>query len=251
MLYPRPEAALAWLKAHVGWREGPNNDNPFGPWQGAGNHAAYCDSGAQEAAVEQGGFDGWPDHCQFGRKGDAYTPWTEAHAKEIGLWRDKGYTPKVLDQWLADWNHNGVADHIETVVHDNGNGTFVTVGFNTGSPEGCHYVVRDNKFTLGFVAMSDVVSATAPAPGPGAPTPPASGGHEYHGILKEGTRGTPVGWLQAALNDPSKTGGDGYNLVVDNVFGHATHNAVRDYQSRHGLVVDGIVGSATWAALKP
>lgn len=48
---------------------------------------------------------------------------------------------------------------------------------------------------------------------------------------------------QAALNK------FGYNLVVDNVWGPKSSNALADFQRRHGLVADRIVGPKTRAAL--
>lgn len=52
-------------------------------------------------------------------------------------------------------------------------------------------------------------------------------------------KGNDVKWLQTELNSK------GYNLVVDGKFGNDTKKAVMDYQTKHGLKVDGIVGSAT------
>ena len=41
----------------------------------------------------------------------------------------------------------------------------------------------------------------------------------------------------------------GTTLVTDGYFGSITEAAVRAYQTAHGLVVDGIVGTQTWASL--
>lgn len=49
--------------------------------------------------------------------------------------------------------------------------------------------------------------------------------------------------LQRLLN------GYGFNLTVDGIFGSGTYNAVRTFQSRHNLAVDGLVGPTTKAAL--
>lgn len=58
-----------------------------------------------------------------------------------------------------------------------------------------------------------------------------------------GSRGEDVSELQRQLNN------NGYNLEVDGIFGAKTQEAVRDYQSKNGLAVDGIVGVNTWGAL--
>lgn len=41
----------------------------------------------------------------------------------------------------------------------------------------------------------------------------------------------------------------GYTLAIDDWYGSATRSAVRDYQSKHGLQVDGYAGTATQASL--
>lgn len=63
------------------------------------------------------------------------------------------------------------------------------------------------------------------------------------GMLKKGSRGQQVKELQERLNK------FGYKLVVDGIFGSKTDLAVRDFQRKHGLRVDGIVGPETRKAL--
>ncbi|MGW3045257.1 peptidoglycan-binding domain-containing protein [Kitasatospora sp. NPDC001159] len=58
-----------------------------------------------------------------------------------------------------------------------------------------------------------------------------------------GSSGACVYTLQSALN------GFGAGIGVDGQFGPGTDTAVRNFQSSHGLVSDGIVGPATKAAL--
>lgn len=61
--------------------------------------------------------------------------------------------------------------------------------------------------------------------------------------LRQGSKGDDVKALQNLLNQ------NGYNLVVDGSFGPKTAAAVKDYQQKNGLTVDGIVGTKTWGAL--
>lgn len=64
-----------------------------------------------------------------------------------------------------------------------------------------------------------------------------------HPTLKRGDRGQAVSELQQKLV------ARGYKLTVDGSFGPKVEAAVRDFQEGKGLVADGIVGRATWAAL--
>ena len=58
-----------------------------------------------------------------------------------------------------------------------------------------------------------------------------------------GSTGKSVSALQEKLN------ANGYSLAVDGVFGAETKKAVKDYQKKNGLAVDGIVGKDTWGSL--
>lgn len=61
--------------------------------------------------------------------------------------------------------------------------------------------------------------------------------------LRQGSKGSAVKALQAELN------ATGSRLRVDGRFGPVTKRAVRSYQKKRRLAVDGIVGYRTWGAL--
>lgn len=69
------------------------------------------------------------------------------------------------------------------------------------------------------------------------PVIPAKDG-QTRPTLRRGDKGEAVRVLQAGLG-----------LSVDGVFGPGTEAAVRDFQRKHNLVPDGIVGPKCWAAL--
>lgn len=57
-------------------------------------------------------------------------------------------------------------------------------------------------------------------------------------ILKKGSKGEAVKTLQEFLN-----------ITIDGDFGNNTEAAVKEFQSKNGLQVDGIVGQKTWAVM--
>lgn len=61
--------------------------------------------------------------------------------------------------------------------------------------------------------------------------------------IRQGASGEVVVQLQFFLAQ------DGSGLQIDGVFGSGTASAVRAFQKRYGLVVDGIVGPKTWTKL--
>lgn len=75
--------------------------------------------------------------------------------------------------------------------------------------------------------------------------PPAPDAPERLPALARGDRGPAVARLQRALDDA----GASPAVVVDGDFGAETDAAVRAFQARRGLAVDGVVGAGTWSAL--
>lgn len=62
--------------------------------------------------------------------------------------------------------------------------------------------------------------------------------------LRSGSRGTQVKVLQWLLNDQGFDCGN-----ADGIFGKRTLSAVKAFQQKHGLSVDGVAGKNTWARL--
>ncbi len=82
-------------------------------------------------------------------------------------------------------------------------------------------------------------------------TPPKGGGEKYvpaptlaevkagHAFIRRGMEGDAVAFVQRAVA-----------VAVDGQFGPITEGAVKEYQRKHGLEVDGVVGTHTLAAME-
>ncbi len=68
-------------------------------------------------------------------------------------------------------------------------------------------------------------------------------------VIRRGDRGRDVRTIQYFLNFLGFFNDRLPQITVDGIFGPATENAVRTFQSEYGLTVDGIVGRATWNAI--
>jgi len=133
-------------------------------------------------------------------------------------WKEK--TPEKFSDNLGDFCHIGLVTSVTPlrIVHASTEGMQVKVDRKLGKWQ-----------YWGVLAAVDMDCA--------AENLPAST------CLRRGSRGSEVKALQRALRD------EGYDLEIDGVFGYMTENCVKTYQSRCGLVRDGVVGPLTWAAL--
>lgn len=152
-------------RANVGFIEGANNQNPWGPEQGVFN-ASYCESAASMVPYHHG-VRYWLE-AQFGEKGWAYTPFAVNDAIHHGCFQyDHASSGRPCDLLPGDkvyfsWNGDTLADHVETVIAVYADGTFDTIGYNTGHPEGCHIIRRDRYYLLGRFRMQGVFYGEAP-----------------------------------------------------------------------------------------
>ncbi len=83
------------------------------------------------------------------------------------------------------------------------------------------------------------VSYAAPA----APAPAAAFPTGYPSLA------TGIGYRQDVQQVQRKLANLGYPIQVDGQFGYQTNHMVKDYQLKHGLLVDGVVGPQTRASL--
>ena len=168
-------------------------------------------------------------------------------AKEKGLnvSKTKG---KAGDIILFDFNGNGTPDHVGVIVKKNSNGSYTTIEGNTSSSDqtsgGCveqktrrayiHMIIRPAYKKVSNPVQS--IKKTYAGLWPNLPS---------RGYLKRGDTETAVGRLQKFLNWCL-----GLNLAVDKVFGPATEAAVKKFQKKYELAVDGLFGTKSLAKAK-
>ena len=168
--------------------------------------------------------------------------------KNLDYYARGSYTPKVGDLVFFCWEGNSSCwDHVEIVIGvDSSNVT--TLGGNTGDNN-----VKSRKWSLsnsnirGY-GVPKYTSGSNPTP---TPTPTPSGSvqdltnpknpNKYSTppsgtYLNVGDSGTYVRWLQACLNQC------GYSCDVDGQFGYGTAEALKSFQRKYGLTVDGGFG---------
>ena len=67
--------------------------------------------------------------------------------------------------------------------------------------------------------------------------------------LERGSRGAQVKTLQRLLKQLGYKDSAGKVLAIDGSFGPATEYAIKAFQKKKGVAVDGIVGAKTWSKL--
>lgn len=184
-------------------------------------------------------------------KGDrAFTPWHARDFDDLG----KAYSGSAFNIMrfakpgcviFFDWNGSNTVDavdHVGMVVHNLGDGRLVTVEGNTSDSVALRTRGAD------VIAVIGVPGYLTPPAGPVTPPKPVGDAWPYGpGVLMH------KGWIHSAGVRKVQTGLNliGYRplLVPDGAFGAKTEAAVKWYQRRVKITVDGFVGPITWGRL--
>ena len=146
-------------------------------------------------------------------------------------------------KWIASWGNDDGKPHTQP------EGADIWQYTSKGKVDGikgvvdCDIIINENMTALiGGDPASD-------------PTPQQPGNDNNKGgdkvnieltVLKNGSKGGEVKTVQMLLNEIGFRDQNGAYLKNDGIFGVKTEYAVKNYQRKRGLTVDGIVGFETW-----
>ena len=168
-------------------------------------------------------------------------------AKEMGIWVEAdNYVPLPGDIPLYDWDDNGKGDntgrpdHVGVVEECDGK-KFVVIEGNYSNSVKRRNMEVNGKYIRGYIVPEFDA-------GPAVEDKPVA--RELFSMqvemLKKGCKGDAVKAMQILLAGNScKCGSAG----ADGDFGPATESALKKFQEKKKLEVDGICGPATWAVL--
>lgn len=184
----------------------------------------------------------------YGGQKTAYCPTVESYYKKLKRWYTSN--PQPGDLVLFDFSGKGVAEHIGILEKVNADGTYNCIEGNTGSGNdangGCVMRRKRNRSVIRGFARPSYDGTVAK----NATTTTATKGADTVNItltvLKSGSKGNEVKTLQRLLialgHSCGASGADGD-------FGSATFKAVKEFQTKHKLTADGVVGVNTWNKL--
>lgn len=173
--------------------------------------------------------------------------------KKKGIWNEDGtITPKPGDIICYNWDdstqpNNGYADHIGIVERvDESNKTMVVIEGNTnGGKVGRHTIPFGYGYIRGFACPEYTKGEEANKTN-------SSKGEVYMfevKMVQKGAAGNDVKLLQRLLKSHGCKGKDGKSLKIDGSCGDNTVYAIREYQKKKKLEVDGCAGAATWKSI--
>lgn len=172
-------------------------------------------------------------------------------AQKMGIWvENDAHTPKAGDIVLYDWNdsgsgdNKGSADHVGVVEKISGN-TITVIEGNYSNAVKRRTLKVNGKNIRGYIVPKYSAEESKPAEANKAVVEKEMCTVEIK-ALRKGDKGNTVKAMQILLaGNGCKCGA----LGADGSFGPATLEALKKYQTKKKLEVDGICGPATWAKL--
>lgn len=244
---------IAWAMSQIGTREGTNNWNKYAAmpnverlYGGSIQNAPWCDVFVDAAFVTVFGLKlGAAMTYQTVGNGSALCRTSAAYFKEHGAFTSRPEAGDVIFFYVG-----GVINHQGIVTRVTG-GSVLTVEGNSSDQvaERC-YSVSDGSIA-GYGRPRWELAADVPTVDTKEPESPGeSKAQRFYTLrlpyLSRGDAGQAVQAAQGALIAAlCSCGPDG----ADSDFGGNTEAAVRQFQQRHGLAPDGVIGPATGAAL--
>lgn len=217
------EAVITLAKKELGYTEGSNGWTKFGQWYAEYMH---CENQGFETADWCAMFCAWcMQKAGLTSSQTVFTasagPTGETLWKEKGLWKNTAYMPKVGDLLHFTWGHVGLVEKV------NGN-TVHTIEGNSSN------TVAQRNYSLSYSGIR----------GYAAPRYKEESGENYMEVAKGDINNFAycvksdlkylklLGYIKTSVDD--KTG-----------YGEGSEKAVREFQEKTGLTVDGIVGEKT------
>lgn len=224
------------------------NRQKYGVWYGMNGQkwcamfAAYVFdlAGMDLRKILGRGLEFTPTFAALGRKAGWEVPRHEVRAGDIVLFQFSGMT-RIHHVGICVEDGVKPGDLVVTIE---GN-TAPTVKGSQDNGGGVFQRVRPLSSIACVLRPPFAACAAAPAPVPEADVPALAKLAELIKAakkltLRKGAKGSEVVLLQTKLG-----------IKADGDFGPVTLKAVKAWQQSHGLVVDGVVGPATWASLFP
>ena len=158
--------------------------------------------------------------------------------KALGVWHtDRNF--QTGDILYYDWDNSGDADHVGIIEKVNGMSLTVIEGNNGNFPNDRvrrRKIASDSSLIFGYARPKYPVTGSANGSDVNISLP----------TVRKGDSGNAVKILQAFLVAYEYSIGIS---GIDGDFGSDTESAVRQFQKKSGIEVDGIVGKDTWAEL--
>lgn len=187
--------------------------------------------------------------------------WPYVYCPTLGTLFTKNANPKVGD--IVIFYRNGTFAHtgiVTAVIGDK----FYTIEGNTGGASGIvangggvcaksylNSQMPGTKFcTPDYSIVSDASLNSSTQTNNSDKTTTGGSGYMFSvGNVQNGSKGNDVKLLQRLLKSNGFKGKDGKNLTIDGECGTNTVYAIKAYQTKKGLSVDGCAGPATWKSI--